>query len=129
MKRGEISAENVVGAHLERLAARRDELNAATRRAYDLAGEADSAVAVYERYISHPAPGRTLLTQTGPWNDPFWLPLIYERLGDLYQQRGDTVKAIHYYGKLTELWEDADPELQPRVEAARRAIEALSTDR
>jgi hypothetical protein len=27
-----------------------------------------------------------------------------------------------------ELWKDADPELQPRVEAARWAIEALSPD-
>ena len=37
-------------------------------------------------------------------------------------------KAINYYGKLVELWKDADPELQPRVEAARRAISALSPD-
>ena len=31
-------------------------------------------------------------------------------------------------GKLVDLWKDADPELQPRVEAARRAMEALSPD-
>ncbi len=29
---------------------------------------------------------------------------------------------------VVELWKDADPELQPRVEAARRAIRALSPD-
>jgi hypothetical protein len=61
--------------------------------------------------------------------DALWLPSMYERLGDLYEQQGDTAKATYYYGKLVELWKDADPELQPRVEAARRAIEALSTDR
>jgi hypothetical protein len=54
---------------------------------------------------------------------------VHERLGYLYEQRGDTAKAIYYYGKLVDLWKDADPELQPRVEAARRTIEALSPDR
>ena len=60
--------------------------------------------------------------------DSYWLPVVYERLGDLYEQRADTAKAIHYYGKLVDLWKDADSELQPRVEAARRAMEALSRD-
>ncbi len=45
-----------------------------------------------------------------------------------FEQRGNTERAIYYYGKLVELWKDADPELQPRVEAARRAIAALSPD-
>jgi tetratricopeptide (TPR) repeat protein len=91
-------------------------------RAYDLAGEADSALAIYERYVMHPSLFR-------PYTDSFDLGPTYERLAALYEQRGDTAKAIYYYGKLVELWKDADPELQPRVEAARRAIEALSPDR
>jgi hypothetical protein len=52
-----------------------------------------------------------------------------ERHGDLYEKRGDTTNAIRYYAKFVDLWKDADPELQPRVEAARRAMEALWTDR
>ena len=52
----------------------------------------------------------------------------FERLGALYEERGNTERAIYYYGKLVELWKDADPELQPRVEAARRAISVLSPD-
>ncbi len=40
------------------------------------------------------------------------------------EQRGNTEIAIYYYGKLIDLWKDADPELQPQVEAARRTIEA-----
>jgi len=91
-------------------------------RAYDLAGEADSAVAIYERYVMHPSPFRL-------FTDSFYLGPAYERLGDLYEQRGDTTSAIRYYAKLVDLWKDADPELRPRVEAARRAVEALSTDR
>jgi tetratricopeptide (TPR) repeat protein len=98
-------------------------------RAHELAGQPDSALAMYERYLITPWDRRTLsgdLPDHG--RDPYWLPVVYERLGDLYEQRGDTAKAILYYGKLVDLWKDADPELQPRVEAARRAIEALSPD-
>ncbi len=50
-------------------------------------------------------------------------------MGALYEERDETDKALLYYGRFVELWQDADPELQPRVEAARRAIEALSPDR
>jgi tetratricopeptide (TPR) repeat protein len=89
--------------------------------AYDQAGEPDSALAIYERYIATPYMWRLQ-------EDSWWLYRAYERLGDLYEQRGDTAKAVYYYGKLVELWKDADPELQPRVEAARRAIVALSPD-
>ncbi len=99
-------------------------------RAYDLAAEPDSALAIYERYVTTPWIGRAL---EGPdpthGTDPWWLALVYERLGSLYEERGERDKAIYYYGKLVDLWKDADPELQPRVEAARRAIEALSPAR
>jgi tetratricopeptide (TPR) repeat protein len=96
--------------------------------AYDLAGHADSALAVYERFVTLPESGRTLLDLEGGPLDGFWLVPTCERLAALYEERGDTAKALHYYGKVIELWQDADPELQPRVEAARRAIEALSPD-
>jgi tetratricopeptide (TPR) repeat protein len=92
-------------------------------RAYELGGEPDSAIAMYEGYVETPWLFRRDRL------DARHLARTYERLGSLYAERGDTVKAIHYYGRLVELWKDADPELQPRVEAARRAIEALSTDR
>jgi tetratricopeptide (TPR) repeat protein len=91
--------------------------------AYDLAGEADSAVAVYERYL-----GKRYFGSEELHAALRYLPSIYERLGALYEARGEPARAIHYYGKLVELWQDADPELQPRVEAARRAIAALSPD-
>lgn len=90
--------------------------------AYDHAGMPDSVLAVYERYVTTP-----WLWRRGV--DSWWLATAYERLGQLYEEHGNTEKAIYYNGKFVELWQDADPELQPRVEAARRAIEALSTDR
>ena len=88
-------------------------------RAYEAAGEADSAIAVYERYVTTP--------WWGKMGSKCWY--IYERLADLYEQRGDTTNAIRYYAKFVDLWKDADPELQHRVAAARRAMDALSTDR
>jgi tetratricopeptide (TPR) repeat protein len=87
--------------------------------AYDNAGEADSAVAYYEQWLGTPHYGQIRSLE---------LPKVCERLGDLYEQRSDTAKAIYHYSKFVDLWKDADPELQPRVEAARRAIEALSPD-
>jgi hypothetical protein len=56
------------------------------------------------------------------------LPTVYERLAVLHERRGQGDTAICYYGRLAELWKDADPELQPRV-AARRMIEALARER
>ncbi len=90
--------------------------------AYDLAGERDSVIAINERYLETP-----WLWRIG--TDSFSLALAYERLGQLYEERGETQKAMYYYGKLLELWKDADPELQPRLESAQRAIAALSPDR
>ena len=91
-------------------------------RAYAEAGQPDSAITKYERFISTPWMWRIFQDS---WN----LGPAYETLAVLYEQQGDTDKAIFNYGKLVSLWEDADPELQPRVEAARRAIAALSSDR
>jgi tetratricopeptide (TPR) repeat protein len=91
-------------------------------RGLEAAGEPDSAIAVYESYVNTPYDRKVTIDQLN-------LPFAYERLGNLYEQCGDTAKAILYYGKLVDLWKDADPELQPRVEAARRAIDALSPDR
>jgi DNA-binding SARP family transcriptional activator/Tfp pilus assembly protein PilF/TolB-like protein len=100
-------------------------------RAYDLAGQSDSALAIYERYTATPEMARVHPDSYGNWlslKDPYWLPLIYDGLAALYEQNGNTEKALEYYAKLVELWKDADPELQPRVAAARRAIRALSPD-
>jgi tetratricopeptide (TPR) repeat protein len=90
--------------------------------AYNMAGEPDSAIAVYERYVATPWLWRL-------FNDSWAIGRAYEQLAVLYEGRRETDKAIYYHGKLVGLWQDADSELQPRVESARRAIQALSTDR
>jgi DNA-binding SARP family transcriptional activator/tetratricopeptide (TPR) repeat protein len=48
-----------------------------------------------------------------------------QRLPPLYEELGDTVRALHHYRQLVALWDDADPELQPRVDHARTRIAAL----
>ncbi len=87
-------------------------------RAYDLAGNADSAIAVYERYLSTRQLARY-------WTDVDYLAGSLKRLGELYEQRGEKQKALASYRRFVELWRDADPELQPLVSDARRRIERL----
>src|SRR5438105_3592745 len=43
----------------------------------------------------------------------------------VYQQVGDAPQAIRYYERFIEAWQYADPELQPFVERARKAVAAL----
>jgi len=86
--------------------------------AYERVGAPDSVVAISERYLSTPWLPRLM-------PDSYYLGQVHERLGRLYRERGDADRAIDQYGKLIDLWRDAEPELQPRVEAARRAILAF----
>jgi len=87
--------------------------------AYDQAGETDSVIALYERYVNTPWMARDNID---------WLSLgfVYERLGQIFTERGDNERAAEYYGRFVELWEDADPELRPRVDQARREMTRLA---
>ena len=86
--------------------------------AYDLAGNADSAIAVLARYTG--GPERNLGT------DQNWLAPSHKRLGELYEAKGDAAKAAEHYRKFIGLWEKADPELQPQVTAARQKLAKLA---
>ncbi len=88
-------------------------------RAYDSAGEADSALAVYERAV-------TLSDPQSLRYEAWSLGSTYKRLGELYEARGDREKSLEYYAKFVELWNDADPELQPLVEDVRGRIALLA---
>src|SRR5690606_19656408 len=89
--------------------------------AWDRAGEADSALALYERAYLAPA------TDPGP-EDAMFIPMALLRLGQLHEQKGDRQKALSYYGRFLDFWRDADPEFQPRVADARARIAALSAE-
>ncbi|HEX9754366.1 MAG TPA: protein kinase [Gemmatimonadales bacterium] len=86
--------------------------------AFERLDQPDSAVASYERYLAQLAPY--------PIGQDFDLPVAYRRLGELYELKGDRAKAVEYYGRFVDLWKDADPELQPRVQEVRRRIVELA---
>ncbi|MGM0669362.1 MAG: tetratricopeptide repeat protein [Gemmatimonadota bacterium] len=61
----------------------------------------------------------------------FWFSLLdrapaWERVGMLSDELGDVSSALEAYGHFSDLWRDADPELQPRVARARERMAALS---
>ena len=91
-------------------------------QAYEGAGQPDSALTTYERYLD-----ATSIAQ--PFTDPGNLAAILERLGEMYDERGDWEKAAEYYARFVELWQEADPELQPRVEAAQRRLDEIFAQR
>jgi len=85
-------------------------------RAYETVGEVDSAVAVYERAVHTPGLRR---------GEGFTLGPTYERLCILFGERGGSERGIEYCDLFIELWEEADPEVQPRVEEARDRLARL----
>jgi tetratricopeptide (TPR) repeat protein len=87
-------------------------------RAFEAAGEADSAVAYYEKYLRTGHPSRFFA-------DQFNLNDVLVRLGSLFEERGDGAKAAHYYGRFVDLWKNADPEYQDEVGAIRVRLERL----
>ncbi len=56
-------------------------------------------------------------------------PILFERLGQLYDEQGDLENAALYYARFVELWADADAELQPRVGVARARLEEIIRER
>jgi eukaryotic-like serine/threonine-protein kinase len=82
----------------------------------------ERAIAEYERYLSLPGPFRLFF-------DNNVLAGTYERLAELYAERGDIGRASRYATRFIELWRDADAELQPRVAAKRDWLASLAPDR
>ncbi len=87
--------------------------------AYDAAKQTDSALAVYQRAVTVP---KHLFTF---YSDAYDLARNYQRLGELYEERGEKDKAADYYGRFIKLWKDADPELQPQVKEAKERLARL----
>jgi tetratricopeptide (TPR) repeat protein len=92
-------------------------------QAFELLGQPDSTVVYYERYVDTPwLRGTTYF-------DRWYLGGILERLAELYYERGDTQKASEYYHRFIQLWQSADPALQPRVSAARLRLQQIMARR
>jgi tetratricopeptide (TPR) repeat protein len=91
--------------------------------AYDRAGQADSALAIYEQYLASTENFRL------GYADPDNLAPILRRTGELYEARGDRERAMQVYQRFVDLWREADPELQPQVAEVRRRLAALAAER
>jgi tetratricopeptide (TPR) repeat protein len=90
--------------------------------AMDRAGRADSAIALYERALAQPS----IYAHN---YEISWYPFALRRLGELYEARGDRDQAVEYYQRFIDLWRDADAELQPQVDDARRRLAGLVGER
>jgi tetratricopeptide (TPR) repeat protein len=86
-------------------------------RAFDLAGERDSAIAYFQKFVDAPHP---ML-----FEDQDYLAGSYKRLGELYEAAGDLPRAAAAFERFVDLWKDADPELQPKVREARSSLERI----
>ncbi len=96
----------------------------AVARAYEEAGAADSAAAVYERFLGTPSPRDGWSEPLGGWIAWQWADAL-ERLAGLHERAGKPEKAAEAYGRLVELWKGCDAELRPRLERAERRARRL----
>jgi tetratricopeptide (TPR) repeat protein len=87
-------------------------------RAHLAANRPDSAIAAFTRLVETPDMFRL-------GSDAGELGPTYEQLARLHDERGELDEAARYYAALTELWAEADPELQPRVAAAQARLEEI----
>ena len=90
--------------------------------AYDEAGSADSAVAYFEVYLETHHYFQV-------FQDYWFFAATLRRLGELYEERGDREKAVEYYGRFVDLWEEADADLQPIVGDIRGRVARLVGER
>ncbi len=92
-------------------------------RAFDAAGQSDSAIAMFETFLATP---------TSSYDFSFWLPVelnvpaAHLRLGELYEARGDRQNALKHYQSFLDLYRNADPELQPMVTDVKRRMTNLT---
>jgi hypothetical protein len=91
-------------------------------RAWEVVGPADSAFAAWQRFLDDPQSNRMFWDQNA-------LGSSLERTAQLAARLGDLEAAALYYGQFVDLWADADPEFQPRVEAARARMAEIVSQR
>ncbi len=65
-------------------------------------------------------------TLSDGWGEFLFAGPAHLRQAQIYEELADTASAIHHYQEFVRLWGEADPELQPLVEGARSARDALT---
>jgi tetratricopeptide (TPR) repeat protein len=64
----------------------------------------------------------------GVGSQPFVAPARF-RIGQIHEQLGNPEMAARHYNRFLKRWEGCDPEFQPWVDQARRALERLTAER
>ncbi|HTO73360.1 MAG TPA: tetratricopeptide repeat protein, partial [Gemmatimonadales bacterium] len=95
-------------------------LQANLGQAFDMAKQPDSALAAYKRAVDAPKALGSMMFA------PFDEPGALQRVGELYEAKGDKANALAYYGRFTRLWANADPELQPAVKDVKARMARLA---
>jgi serine/threonine-protein kinase len=87
-------------------------------RAYEQAGQPDSAEVYFRRFVDTPS--------AELWYDDAHLAHALRSLGRIYEARGDNASAIAVYSRLAALYQDAEPSFQPIYDEARVALVRLT---
>lgn len=61
-------------------------------------------------------------------SDPAAAILMHDAIARAYEAAGRPDRAAHLYSRFLRFWADADPEVQPHVDAARRELERLTAE-
>jgi eukaryotic-like serine/threonine-protein kinase len=85
--------------------------------AFDEAAMPDSALAYYDLYLDTPM-------AAGPV-DVRWRTRALLRAAELHEAAGNEERARMYYGRLLELWTDAEPSMHTQVQAVRARLTRL----
>jgi tetratricopeptide (TPR) repeat protein len=80
----------------------------------------DSALFYMERALATFDPNRVVGT------DSWMIPLFNQKIGEIYESRGNRAKAVEHYRRVTEVWKNADPELQVIVNELKARIRRLT---
>jgi serine/threonine-protein kinase len=83
-------------------------------------GRPDSAVVLLEQALAVPSVAVGWMYETG------WYAQSLQRLGDLYEARGDRAKAADSYRKYVDLLKDADPPMAAEVQKVRAKLERVT---
>jgi tetratricopeptide (TPR) repeat protein len=98
--------------------------------AFDALSRPDSAM---HHYIQSTRPGGNCfscypLSRSGGAFVPH-VAFALRRTGELAEAAGDRAMALEYYQEFVDLWDEADAELQPQVDAVRRRMALLLAER
>ena len=87
-------------------------------RAFEQAGNVDSAEAYYRKFVDTPS--------AELWYDDAHLVHGLQTLGQIYETRGDKARALDAYSRLATLYRNAEPQFKPVYHKAKAAMVRLT---